>query len=62
LLGRVHAALSPRLAAAGLTVLRHGEAERHELLARFRADGNAVLFATDSFWKASTFRATRCAT
>ena len=51
LLQRVHAALAPRLAAAGLTVLRHGDGERHELLAKFRADGNAVLFATDSFWE-----------
>lgn len=51
LLGRVHGALAGRLAASGLTVLRHGDAERHELLAKFRADGNAVLFATDSFWE-----------
>jgi ATP-dependent DNA helicase DinG len=50
-LKRVHAALRPRLAAAGLPVLRQGDGERHALLASFRAEGNSVLFATDSFWE-----------
>jgi ATP-dependent DNA helicase DinG len=36
----------------GLTVLRQGEgATRHQLLARFRKEKNAVLFGTDSFWE-----------
>lgn len=51
LLNRVHATLAPRFASAGLTVLKQGEAGRHDLLARFRKDHNAVLFGTDSFWE-----------
>ena len=35
----------------GITPLRQGEENRHELLARFRRDKNSVLFATDSFWE-----------
>ncbi|MFP5355320.1 MAG: ATP-dependent DNA helicase [Gemmatimonadota bacterium] len=51
LLNRTHDALVGRLVAMGLTVLRHGDGERHELLRRFKADANAVLFATESFWE-----------
>ena len=32
-------------------LLVHGEGARHELLARFRASGNAVLLGTASFWE-----------
>lgn len=35
----------------GITPLRQGEENRHELLARFRRDKSSVLFATDSFWE-----------
>ncbi|MDD3147753.1 MAG: helicase C-terminal domain-containing protein, partial [Candidatus Riflebacteria bacterium] len=43
--------LSPRLAAEGLECYKQGELERHHLLELFKEDGNAVLFATDSFWE-----------
>ncbi|MBI2796914.1 MAG: helicase [Gemmatimonadetes bacterium] len=32
-------------------LLVHGEGSRHELLARFRASGDAVLLGTSSFWE-----------
>jgi ATP-dependent DNA helicase DinG len=51
LLGKVFDDLAPQLCQAGLTPLRQGEASRHLLLARFRREPNAVLFATDSFWE-----------
>lgn len=43
--------LAPRLAAEGLECYKQGELERHHLLELFKEDGNAVLFATDSFWE-----------
>lgn len=33
------------------TVLRQGDAPKAQLLEQFKADGNAVLFATSSFWE-----------
>ncbi len=51
LLNRVYQALSPALARLGLTSLKQGETGRHALLTQFRAEGNAVLFGTDSFWE-----------
>ncbi len=51
LLNKVHGALAAQLSALGLTVLKQGDTGRHELLARFRKDHNAVLFGTDSFWE-----------
>jgi ATP-dependent DNA helicase DinG len=33
------------------TVLKQGDAPKSELLAQFREDGSAVLFATSSFWE-----------
>ncbi|MDD5286503.1 MAG: helicase C-terminal domain-containing protein [Desulfuromonadaceae bacterium] len=51
LLNRVYSALSPDLARLGLVALKQGETGRHTLLARFRKEGNAVLFGTDSFWE-----------
>ncbi len=44
-------ALAPQLAAEGLECYKQGEIERHYLLELFKEDGNAVLFATDSFWE-----------
>lgn len=45
-------ALKGDLERLGLTVLRQGEGGgRHQLLARFRKEHNAVLFGTDSFWE-----------
>ncbi len=45
-------ALGPLLARQGLTMLVQGQGEqRTTLLDRFRADGNAVLLGTDSFWQ-----------
>jgi ATP-dependent DNA helicase DinG len=51
LLGRMFDRLAPQLKDQGLTPLRQGEASRHTILNRFRREGNAVLFATDSFWE-----------
>lgn len=36
---------------AGLTVYMQGELSKGEIAKRFREDGNAVLFATKSFWE-----------
>ena len=43
--------LAEELRRAGITPLKQGEAGRTQLLDRFRADANSVLFATDSFWE-----------
>ncbi|NCB37853.1 MAG: hypothetical protein EOM80_03710 [Erysipelotrichia bacterium] len=43
--------LAPLLAAEGIECYKQGEFERHYLLELFKEDGNAVLFATDSFWE-----------
>lgn len=51
LLRRMFDRLSPQLKSWGITALRQGEASRHTLINRFRREGNAVLFATDSFWE-----------
>ncbi len=51
LLRRIHAELSPTLAARGYQVLRQGEATRHSLLQKFSQDQTSILFATDSFWE-----------
>lgn len=44
-------ALSATLENEGLLCMKQGDASRDELLRRFREDGNAVLFATESFWE-----------
>lgn len=51
MLNKVYTALLPDLTRLGLTSLKQGETGRHALLARFRTEGNAVLFGTDSFWE-----------
>ncbi|MEI6205266.1 MAG: helicase C-terminal domain-containing protein [Desulfuromonadales bacterium] len=51
LLNKVYSSLSADLTRLGLTTLKQGETGRHALLARFRTEGNAVLFGTDSFWE-----------
>jgi ATP-dependent DNA helicase DinG len=51
LLNKVYSVLAPQLARMGLTALKQGDTGRHELLAQFRREGNAVLFGTDSFWE-----------
>jgi ATP-dependent DNA helicase DinG len=43
--------LAGDLRKAGITPLKQGEAGRTQLLDRFRADANSVLFGTDSFWE-----------
>ncbi|MCF6285574.1 MAG: DEAD/DEAH box helicase, partial [Candidatus Hydrogenedentes bacterium] len=43
--------LADDLRKVGITPLKQGEAGRTQLLDRFRADANSVLFATDSFWE-----------
>lgn len=50
---RVHELISDGLVEAGdkLPILLQGEGSRTELLARFRALGNAVLVASQSFWE-----------
>jgi len=61
-LNRAAAAVGPALHAAGLTVLRQGDTNRHHLLRRFVSEPGAVLFATDSFWEGVDVRgdALRC--
>jgi ATP-dependent DNA helicase DinG len=52
LLRQTHSALKDKLEQQGILVLRQGEGGgRHQLLARFRKERNAVLFGTDSFWE-----------
>ncbi len=52
LLRQTHLALKEKLQQQGILVLRQGEGGgRHQLLARFRKERNAVLFGTDSFWE-----------
>lgn len=46
-----HSRLEKELAAAGITALKQGTAQRTRLLDRFRSDASSVLFATDSFWE-----------
>ncbi len=51
MLDRSFRQLQEPLAAAGITVLRQGDDDRHRLLDRFRGDTASVLLATDSFWE-----------
>ncbi|GAM09217.1 putative ATP-dependent helicase [Geobacter sp. OR-1] len=51
LLSKVYVRLKNKLTEMGLTPLRQGEVGRHLLISRFKKEGNAVLFATDSFWE-----------
>ena len=50
---RIHEGLQGKLAATGLEapLLLQGESTRSELLERFRAHGNAILVASQSFWE-----------
>ncbi|MCZ6792612.1 MAG: DEAD/DEAH box helicase [Planctomycetota bacterium] len=50
LLRRTHRELEGELVALGLRPLAQGQAQRSELLRRFR-EGRGVLFGTDSFWE-----------
>lgn len=50
-LNYLYNSLCSQLAAAGLECYKQGDIERHYLLELFKEDGNAVLFATDSFWE-----------
>lgn len=50
-LNHLYDGLASQLYANGLEVYKQGEMERHYLLSIFKDDGNAVLFATDSFWE-----------
>lgn len=48
----VYALAAPALRAAGITCFRQGEGlPRSSMLARFKEDGNACIFGTDSFWQ-----------
>lgn len=47
----LYSSLAGQLAAEGIECYKQGEIERHYLLELFKEDGNAVLFATDSFWE-----------
>ncbi|QMU56534.1 MAG: hypothetical protein GKS04_05270 [Candidatus Mycalebacterium zealandia] len=49
LLKEVSVALAPELEGDGIRVLTQGDMPREKILAEFKADGNAVLFGTDSF-------------
>lgn len=50
---RVHGLIADRVAGAGLDLplLLQGESAKSELLARFRASGNAILVGSQSFWE-----------
>jgi ATP-dependent DNA helicase DinG len=50
-LNHLYDGLAGQLYANGLEAYKQGEMERHYLLNLFKDDGNAVLFATDSFWE-----------
>lgn len=43
--------LKEKLSEIGIPCFRQGEDERSRLLAKFKADTDSVLFATDSFWE-----------
>ncbi len=43
--------LEPQLTKLGITALKQGQTNRHQLLQIFKEDKNSVLFATDSFWQ-----------
>ncbi len=47
----VHQKLEPALMNLGITVLKQGQKNRHELLEQFKRDKTSVLFGTDSFWQ-----------
>ncbi|MGV1049186.1 MAG: ATP-dependent DNA helicase [Solirubrobacterales bacterium] len=50
-LNLLHGQLSGVFRRRGLTVYKQGELSRHEIAKQFRADGNAVLFATRTFFE-----------
>jgi ATP-dependent DNA helicase DinG len=43
--------LEDSLRLLGITALKQGQLNRHDLLSRFRQDKTSVLFGTDSFWE-----------
>ncbi len=51
LLNIIYKQLAESLQMLGITPLKQGDENRHQLLNRFRRDKNSVLFATDSFWE-----------
>ena len=51
LLNIVYNNLAESLEMIGITALKQGSENRHELLRRFRNEKSSVLFATDSFWE-----------
>jgi ATP-dependent DNA helicase DinG len=51
LLRDVATLVQPRLASAGIRLLKQGDDDRARLLDEFRAVRSTVLFATDSFWE-----------
>ena len=51
LLRETFSEVQPRLADAGIRILKQGDDDRARLLDAFRAERSSVLFATDSFWE-----------
>ncbi|RPH99344.1 MAG: DEAD/DEAH box helicase, partial [Calditrichaeota bacterium] len=51
LLNIIYQQLKESLQLIGITALKQGAENRHELLRRFKKDKTSVLFATDSFWE-----------
>lgn len=51
LLNMIYNKLSDSLNILGITAIKQGSENRHEILRRFRKDKTSVLFATDSFWE-----------
>lgn len=50
-LNQLHERLGDILESEGFSSYKQGEMERQTLVDEFKKDGNAVLFATDSFWE-----------
>mgnify|MGYP000851707380 CR=1 FL=1 len=51
LMNTVFRQLEDSLRLLGITALKQGQLNRHDLLSRFREDKTSVLFGTDSFWE-----------
>ena len=51
LMDKLYERLSPLIQQMGLACMCQGEEPRHKLLVRFKRIGDAVLFATSSFWE-----------
>lgn len=51
LMNRVYERCNHAVQSTGYSVMKQGDAPRHELLERFKSDMSSVLFGTESFWE-----------